>query len=143
MYPKRYSPKIAAKLTRIGMREAAEAGRHSGPIPPGYRKDRSPMSIPGVPILDPVHGPLVAKAFEMALSGMTLRTLLSQMQALGLTGRDGGPISLATFARALANPFYAGLIRYDGRNYQGRHKALISSKDFQRVQLLIARRRCS
>jgi site-specific DNA recombinase len=133
----------AARSIKLGMREAAQAGRHTGPIPTGYRKDRSPMSIPGVPIPDPVQGPLIAKAFEMALAGMTLRTLLSEMQSLGLTGREGSPISLATLARALSNPFYAGLIRYEGKNYRGWHEALISPADFRRVQLLLARRRCS
>ena len=125
------------------MQEAAQSGRHSGPVPPGYCKDYSPTAIPGVPILDPDQAPLVSKAFELALEGLTLRTILIRVQSLGLTGRDGKPISRATLARILTNPFYAGYIRYEGKLYPGLHQLLVSEAHFKRVQFLLMKRRCS
>lgn len=143
--PKSYQSSLTAtnaRNTERGMFEAAQAGRHTGPIPPGYRKDYSPQALPGVPVFD-TDAELIAKAFAMALNGMSLRKILEEVRSLGLAGRDGKPISLATLARMLTNPFYAGLIRYQGKTYPGRHQPLVSEAHFKRVQLLLTRRRCS
>jgi site-specific DNA recombinase len=141
-YQSSYTAEIA-QSTQLGMRQAAQAGRHSGPIPPGYRKNYALTAIPGVPILDMEQVQLIAKAFSLALEGLTLRTILTQVQLLGLTGRDGKPISLATLARILTNPFYAGHIRYEGKLYPGLHQPLVSETHFKRVQLFLTKRRCS
>ena len=141
-YQSSYTPSIA-RSTQLGMQEAAQSGRHSGPIPPGYQKDYAPTATPGVPILNPEQAPLIVEAFVLALEGMTLRTILTQVQSLGLKGRDGKPISLATLARTLTNPFYASLIRYEGKLYPGLHQSLVAEAHFKRVQLLLMKRRCS
>lgn len=142
--PKSYVSSLSratAELTRSGMREAAQAGRHTAPIPLGYQKDIAPSAKPGVPIVDIVKAPLVAHLFALALEGKTLRTILKEVHSLGLTAKDGKPISLATLARVLTNPFYMGLIRYEGKLYPGLHQPLISQQDFRRVQLLLTKRR--
>jgi site-specific DNA recombinase len=130
-----------SRSVRRGMLLAAGEGRHSGPIPPGYRAN--PSGIRGVPVTDSTQAPAVRKAFDLVLAGSSLRQALPVVREFGLSGRDGKPVSLATLARILTNPFYAGYVRHQGKLYVGRHEPIVSERDFRKVQILLARRRCS
>jgi site-specific DNA recombinase len=141
--PKSYLNEVTAshaRLTRRGMLQSAIRGRHSGPVPPGYLPDDHRR---GVPVPDPAQSSAVREAFALALSGLSLRQILPRVRALSLTGRDGSPVSLATLARVLSNPFYAGSVRHNGKSYHGLHKPIVSEQDFHRVQVMMAKRRCS
>jgi site-specific DNA recombinase len=129
-----------AKLTRRGMLRSATMGRHSGAVPPGYIQNSCQR---GVPLIDSVQAQVICEAFTMALSGLSLRQILPRVQSLGLRGREGKPVSLATLGRILTNPFYAGVIQYHGKLYPGSHMPIITEPVFRKVQLLFTKRRCS
>jgi site-specific DNA recombinase len=130
-----------SRSVRQGMLLATGKGRHSGPVPPGYRVN--PSGIRGVPLPDPAQAPAVGKAFDLVLAGSSLRQALPVVRKLGLSGRGRKPVSLATLARILTNPFYAGQVRHAGRAYPGMHEPIVSERDFRRAQILLAKRRCS
>lgn len=60
------------------------------------------------------------------------------MHAKGLTspyaGKRGAPVSVSKLAEMLANPFYVGVVAWNGVRYPGQHKALVPETLFSRVQ---------
>lgn len=87
--------------------------------------------------LDPARAPLVKQAFELYASRRhSLRTLHTEMQRRGLTGRGGAHLTLHGIETILSNPFYAGVIHIQrtGMSYHGVHEPLVSPALFDRVQ---------
>jgi hypothetical protein len=56
------------------------------------------------------------------------------MFSLGLTGKDGRPLTLSTIGHLLTNPFYYGAMFYRGEMHEGSHKPMISKETFDRIQ---------
>lgn len=93
--------------------------------------------------IDPLRGPLVRRAFELYGSGQhSLRSLVTELESLGLRNQSGRPVSKCGLETVLANPFYCGLIRIkkSGQIYRGVHEPLISAHLFERVQEIKAGR---
>ena len=85
----------------------------------------------------PVKAPLVRRAFDLYASRQySLRTLLAEINDLGLRNHAHQPLSLHGLETILNNPFYTGtiVIRRTGAVYQGRHKAIVPTRLFQRVR---------
>lgn len=93
--------------------------------------------------VDPDRAPLIRYAFEEYASGnWTLRALLADLTAKGLTSRPTPkqpekPLYLATLADMLHNRYYMGLLAYRGIENAGRHEPLVASETFQRVQTVL------
>ena len=86
---------------------------------------------------DPKRAPLIQKAFELYGSGNhSLRSLLVELEHLGLRNGHGRPVSKCGLETILGNPFYCGLIRIrkTGATYQGAHQPLVSVSLFETVQ---------
>ena len=105
-----------AKLTIQGREQAVKEGRVVGVAPLGYI---NVFDRPGgkTAVLDPERAPIIAHMFCLAAEGTSLRTILSRVQELGLTSRNGKPISLSTLYEVLSNSFFMGLLRYKGELY--------------------------
>jgi site-specific DNA recombinase len=89
-------------------------------------------------VLDPERALLVREAFRLYATGeYSLPELQATMHAKGLTSpyarRPGAPVSVSKLAELLANPFYLGVVQWDGVRYQGQHKPLIPQTLFDRV----------
>lgn len=95
----------------------------------------------GVPkAVDPVRGPLIAKAFDLYATGQwSLEKLSEEFFASGLRTKAGSRVTRIGFSRILNNSFYAGLIRISktGELFQGIHTPLISTSSFDRVQAVL------
>jgi DNA invertase Pin-like site-specific DNA recombinase len=90
--------------------------------------------------IDPMKGPLVRRVFELYATGRyNLRSLLIEVQRLGLKNRRGGEVSINGLAIMLRNPFYIGLIRVKRRKetYEGAHDHLLKKSLFDRVQAIL------
>ncbi|MDE2166088.1 MAG: recombinase family protein [Alphaproteobacteria bacterium] len=90
--------------------------------------------------IDPVRGPLIAKAFELYATGQwSLEKLSNEFFTLGLRTNSGARVTRIGFSRILNNPFYAGLIRIrkTGELFDGVHAPLISVSLFDRVQAVL------
>jgi len=87
--------------------------------------------------IDPIHGPLVKKAFELyATARYNLETLGSDLYDLGLRNRNGGLVTRNGISTMLNNPFYMGLIQIQKTNetFIGIHEPIINKQLFDRVQ---------
>ena len=87
--------------------------------------------------LDPERAPLIKRAFELYADGNhSLRSLRSELAALGLRSRGGRPLSLNGLSVVLNNPFYAGLIRIHttGETFEGIHEVIVEMDLFETVQ---------
>lgn len=88
--------------------------------------------------VDPVAGPLVAKAFKLyATRQHTLKSLLLELTGLGLKSIVGKPLSINGISTVLNNSFYMGILQVKGASYEGAHEALVSPSLFAAVQSIL------
>jgi len=93
--------------------------------------------------IDPMNGPIVRKIFQEASTGMyTLKKLRTLSYELGLRSKTGNKIPEASVYAILTNPYYYGVIRFNGSIYSEniQHEPLITKQLFERVQQLLKRR---
>lgn len=92
--------------------------------------------------LDPVRAPLIKKVFRMATKVRTsLRKVLAELTEKGLVSRTGSPISISGLFKILTNPFYMGMVCYNGELHQGTHEPLVTPAVFTHVQERLKGRR--
>lgn len=128
-------------LARHAMTRRVEAGECPGVAPLGYRNvfrdGRRTVEV------DATVAPLIREAFHMAgQKNSSLRKILAELHPRGFVGHAGRPMSIASLAVLLKNPFYYGLIRLRGQLHRGNHMPLVSKTLFDRVQCRLFRRRC-
>jgi site-specific DNA recombinase len=135
-----YSSNLANEV-RKGMSQKAKQGQWPAKAPLGYLNDvrrENGKEVKRV-ILDPERAILVREAFRLYATGeYSLAELQSELAAKGLTSpaarKPGAPPPVSAIARTLANPFYVGIVEWDGIEYPGKHKPLVTRNLFERVQ---------
>ena len=144
-----YSRNLAAEVVK-GLSEKARAGGTVGRAPLGYlnRQGRDSRGRQARWVdIDPVRGPLIAQAFtEYATDRWTLSTLTDHLTAHGLTtvptpSRPSHPLGHNRLLTILRNPYYRGIVTYQGVHYPGRHQPLIDEATWQRVQTVLSQHR--
>lgn len=127
---------------RYKMGEKAKRGGTINKAPLGYknvREDFEGRLVPSVAV-DPERAPLIRQAFELYASGdYSLDRLTQTMADLGLRSRPtkrfpAKPVSLEQLRQILANPYYTGVLQYQGALYPGRHEPIVDGPLFERVQ---------
>lgn len=120
-------------------------------IAKGWRPNHAPLGYRNCPVTrtvipDPVHYPLVREIFELYLSGQhTPRQIVikSRDEWGFLTPKKrksgGKPLAAGTIYKLLSNPFYMGVIVWQGQRYPGAHQPVISEAEFDQVQLMLGR----
>ena len=144
-----YSRNLASEVVK-GLSQKARAGGTIGRAPLGYLnkqgRDNQGREARWVDI-DPVRGPLITQAFtEYATDRWTLSTLTDHLTAHGLTtvptpNRPSHPLGHNTLLAILRNPYYRGIVTYQGVHYPGRHQPLIDEATWQRVQTVLSQHR--
>ena len=133
---KYYVDNLSENIKR-GHRQKLKQGLWPQMAPLGYLNNRETKQI----YLDKEKAPLIKKTFEAYASGnYTLKNLRKIINGLGLRGRRGGMLSTSNFQYLLQNPFYYGVIRYNGEFYEGKHEPIITKKLFDEVQEVMARK---
>jgi site-specific DNA recombinase len=136
-----YSRNLANEVNK-GLIQKAKNGGTPMRTPVGYinvRKIEDGREIRTVEI-DPDRAPFVIWAFKAYATGeWTTRTLLAEVTKRGLLSkatpkRPEQPIALSAFGDMLRNPYYVGIVRYRGVDYQGKHEPLIDKETFEQVQ---------
>ncbi len=122
----RRSP-TAAKVG-AGLQHKVEQGWHPGRVPLGYRQHT------GKVVVDRRTAALVTQAFELTAAGEPLRYTLKTLRGQGLDLPGGKQLRPYFLYAMLTNPFYAGLIRFEGNQYPGAHEPLVSRDVFEGVQ---------
>ena len=141
-----YSQNLATEVKK-GMGEKVKSGGTVGKAPLGYinvrridEKGREERTVE----LDPERAPLVKRAFEEYATGeWSISNLAEYLNSLGLNTRatpklPSRPLSKSFVEKMLKNPYYAGVIRYNGVEYDGAHEAIIDLDMFNNVQAIIA-----
>lgn len=89
--------------------------------------------------VDPAKAPLVKLIFELyTKEGYTIMKLIKKMNERGLTNNYGNKMSKNSMQSILHNPFYAGVMRVRGNNYQGTHKPLIPLSTWKKAQDILS-----
>ena len=135
---------IAADYIR-NLKEEIYKGQH-GQLQRGLYPFNAPLGYQNngankMKSIDPIKGPLVRRVFKLYASGEhSLRTLLVEMERMGLRSHLETRVSKGSLEAMLNNPFYAGIIKIKrtGASYVGAHEPLISPSTFERVQAVRA-----
>ena len=86
-------------------------------------------------VIDQEKAPLVTKMFELYATGdYSLKRLSQAMYEEGLRTRGGNKLVKSRLADLLADPFYCGKLRWNGRVHQGKQEPLITKGTFDVVQ---------
>jgi DNA invertase Pin-like site-specific DNA recombinase len=158
-----FSGALAAHVSK-GLDQRAFEGKHTGGIPFGYescwieengeRKRRCDPEHPGSVHIIEKEAQIVIELFRLYLTGtVTLSQLAVMVNERGFRTHNthslpdakgnitAGPklFTTASIRGILHNPFYCGKIKYRGKLMAGKHEALISEEDFEKVQIMLKR----
>jgi site-specific DNA recombinase len=140
-YSKYYVDSLSENVKR-GNRAKIERGWRPNQAPLGYVNNKENKQIDR----DPVLFPLIRSMFDLMLTGAygPKEIALKARDEWGfrspLKRRSGGsPLALATIYRILGNPFYTGQIAWKGQLFPGKHEAVVTPDEFERVQALLGR----
>ncbi len=121
-----------------GWEEKLRAGWLPGVPPLGYDnvgEVRKRIQRP-----NPEAAPLIQTMFELAKNRRySVVTLTREMTGRGLRTRNGRPLSPSHVHKLLRNPYYVGVIPWNGRTYPGSHTPIISPELFAEVQQALSR----
>jgi len=131
---KYYIDNLSENIKR-GIRQKLKNGLWPQMAPLGYLNDRNSKNI----IVDKNKAKLIKKSFELYSTGkFSLRRLYETINNLGLIGRKNKMLSISNYQYFLKNPFYCGLIRYNGELYEGKHEPIIAKKLFDKTQEIMS-----
>lgn len=157
-----YYSRDLGRKTKRGMKGRWESGWLPSSSPPGYVNikddilsrnyynqsdqayyDELKKKRPLKPIeIHPLYGPLVKEAFQKYATGdYSIKKLAEYIGKKGLKNRRGGVISHSVLHNTLTNPFYYGLMRWNGMDQMGKHEPLITKELFESCQLVLAQHR--
>lgn len=85
---------------------------------------------------DKIRAPYITKIFTLRLERLSFRTIAKIMREEGLTSntKQAKPIGQSHVEQILKNPFYHGVMRYNGGLYPHRYKPLIDKMLYDKVQ---------
>ena len=133
---KYYIDNLSENIKR-GHRQKLKQGLWPQMAPLGYLNNKETKQI----YIDKNKAPFIKKAFELYATGKyTLKEIRKIINELGLRGRRDKMLSVSNYQYILQNPFYYGLIRYNGEYYEGKHEPIIAKKLFDEVQEVMKRK---
>lgn len=116
-----------------GWAEKLAQGWMPGVPPPGYVN----KVVDGrrIQVVDERTCRIVKEIFSLYLQpGQNGNTIVKEMALRGLQTRKGRPHAKSYAYNMLTNPFYVGIIRWDGREYPGKQETFIDRATWDRVQ---------
>jgi site-specific DNA recombinase len=131
---KYYVDNLSENIKR-GIRQKLRNGVWPNRPPVGYFNDRNNRCI----AIQTEKALLVRKAFELYATGdYALHEVRSRMEALGFTSSTNRRLSVSDYQWTFQNPFYYGVMEFNGEFYDGKHQPIISKQLFERVQQVMA-----
>ena len=135
----KFSKDLSDNVKR-GMNTKVQNGWRPGSAPLGYMNDFFKPKGQKEVLPDPERFDLCRKWWEMMMTGEeTVISSLNKITAMGLRGKrkNGRPVSVTESFRFFRNIFYTGMFDYNGERHIGKHKAMITIDEYQRVQDII------
>lgn len=133
-----------SKNVKRGIQSKLEKGVLSNMAPLGYLNDKEEKTI----VEDEERFPLIRRMYDLMLMGQYTPPKILEIAnnewgfRTRKTKRSGGKeLSRSGIYRIFTNPFYMGILTSkEGVEYQGAHKPLVTSEEFDRVQFLLGRK---
>lgn len=132
-----------SKVVKRGVEDKLKKGQVPWMSPVGYLNDRNSHSS----IKDPERFLVIRKVWDYMLTGSYSVKKVWRMlnndwgfRTLKRKKVGGTPLALSHMYSILTNPFYAGIIRCKGEEYQGTHEPMITLEEFDHVQKLLKKR---
>ena len=133
---KYYVDNLSENIKR-GIRQKLRNGIWPNRPPVGYFNDRNNRCI----AVRPEKATLVRKAFQLYATGnFPLYEVRSRMEELGLTSSMNKRMSISDYQWTFQNPFYYGVMEFNGELFEGKHEPIISKRLFDRVQEVMAQK---
>ena len=136
-----------SKNVKRGLKSKLDKGWMPCSAPLGYLNTKIEVRGENYIVKDPERFPLIRKAWDMMLTGNYVATeILNKLNnEWGFRTREGKkkggkPISRSAIYTIFTNVFYAGIIPYKGLYVEGKHEAMITLEEFDRVQVLLGRK---
>lgn len=87
-------------------------------------------------IIDTAREPYIRKAFEMRLSGMSVRDITVELRRMGLTSnmKKPKPVGTSTIAYIFKKKFYYGVMTYRGKDYPHKYATYITKEEYDEIQ---------
>jgi DNA invertase Pin-like site-specific DNA recombinase len=125
----KYSADLSESVTRAKRRQA-ERGEHlGGPKPLGYASAGSKQVV-----VDPATVPVVRRIFALAAQGVPDGAIARTVNAEGHRSRAGHPFDRRAVQAIVTNAFYAGLIVYEGDEFDALHEPLVDRTTWRTIQ---------
>jgi len=132
-----YSKKLS-EVVKARLRLKAERGDYPGQAQIGYKNTPRRLKGQRSIMIDKKKWPLMKKWWELMLTGLySIDDSLAEITKMGLTGKNGKPISRSTAYALFRNIFYTGSFEYAGTLYPGNHKQMVSMAEWLKVQKLL------
>ncbi len=91
---------------------------------------------------DPFTAQYIKEAFQLyATNNYSYHNLGQFLFSKGFKTRKGKPLAHSTIHQIITNPFYYGLMRWNGEECMGKHEPLIDKSLFDHCQLIAAKKR--
>lgn len=134
---------INSRKTKRGMQERFEQGWWPGQAPLGYinvetlgnnEDGRSTRIIKK----DPERWELIKEGLHLYLNGSYSADAINDiLYEKGLRTKLGKKVSRSVISKALRNPFYAGLLHWNGQKRVGKHEPMITTTEHSRILEII------
>lgn len=141
-----YSRNLANEVKK-GLHQKVKSGGTVTRAPIGYRNHRTTdeqgREVRTV-VVDEARAPLITWAFEEYAKGRTtIDQLCEELASRGLTTvttprRASRAIYASLLHKILTNPYYKGVVTYQGVEYPGRHEPLTTPETWARVRDVLA-----
>jgi site-specific DNA recombinase len=138
-----------SKNVKRGLKTKTENGWYPGVAPTGYLNHVDRQTGENKLVVDPDRFPLTRRMWDLMLTGLYTppRILEIANREWGFRTRPtrkmgGEPLSRSSIYRIFTKPFYCGRFEYtkgSGRWYHGKHEAMVTEAEFDRVQMLLGR----
>lgn len=129
-----------------GLNSKVEKGWRPGIAPQGYKNTKFAERGSNLILKDEERFPLIRKAWDLMLTGVysideILDKLNNEWGYRTRVGKKRGGVALSRSSLYLifSNPFYAGFIAYKGSTEIGKHDAMVSIEEFDKVQFLLGK----
>jgi site-specific DNA recombinase len=133
---KYYVDNLSENIKR-GIRQKLRNGIWPNRPPVGYFNDRNNRCI----AVQPEKAALVRKAFELYATGeYPLHEVRRRMEEVGFTSSTNRRLSISDYQWTFQNPFFYGVMEFNGELYEGKHQPIISKRLFDRVQEVMAQK---
>lgn len=132
------------KNVRRGMKSKAERGWWPGRPPIGYKNYTDEVTKFKSIIVDPDRFDMVRRMWDMMLTGTYTVKAIGEiadkewgLRTIKRKQSGDKPLSYSGVYDMFHNPFYKGVILYNGNENPGLHQPMVTGEEFDRVQDLI------